>query len=194
MLSFRKPTSGTIREFLGTQSKLDFTYTAIGATATVPPKGFAVDHTRVKLGEGEAVFLSAKAALENWVQFRLGWVEACPLETPIGVGEVVAVIARAIGLWSLNACRIIYVVDEPAPIRRFGFAYGTLADHMASGEERFLVEWDRATGEVWYDILAFSRPRQFLTRLGYPYMRRVQRRFRKESGAAMIRAARNEAL
>ena len=124
------------------------------------------------------------------MQFRLGWVEAYPPDTPIVVGEIVAVIARAIGLWSLNACRIIYVVDESVPIRRFGFAYGTLADHVASGEERFLVEWDRATGAVWYDILAFSRPRHFLTRLGYPYMRRTQSRFRKESGAAMVRAAR----
>ena len=189
MLSVRRPSSGGIREFLAAQSKLPFTYRAIGLTAGVPPTGYALDHTRVKLGEGEEVFRNARAALDRWVQFRLGWVEAYPPETPIAVGEVVAVIARAIGLWSLNACRIIYVVDEPAPIRRFGFAYGTLADHVASGEERFLIEWDRATGEVWYDILAISRPRPFLSRLGYPYMRRVQKRFRKESAAAMVKAA-----
>ena len=69
-----------------------------------------------------------------------------------------AVIARRLGLWWLNACRIVYVVDEPGPVSRYGFAYGTLPDHAGSGEERFLVEWDRASGEVWYDILAFSRP------------------------------------
>ena len=108
-------------------------------------------------------------------------------------GEVVAVIAHKIGLWWLNACRIVYVVDEPGPIRRFGFAYGTLPDHAGTGEERFLVEWDRASGEVWYDILAFSRPHQILTRLGYSYMRRVQEQFGKESAAAMVRAVQNEA-
>ena len=67
-------------------------------------------------------------------------------------------IARRFGLWWLSACRIVYVVDEAEPISRFGFAYGTLPDHAGTGEERFLVEWDRQSGEVWYEILAFSRP------------------------------------
>ena len=152
-----------------------------------------MDHTRIKLGEGEEVFTSAKAALERWDQFHLGWVEAWPPETPIQTGEVIAVIAHEIGLWWLNACRIVYVVDEPGPLRRFGFAYGTLPGHAGTGEERFLVEWDRASGEVWYDILAFSRPHQFLSHLGYPYMRRVQKQFKKQSAAAMLTAVRNQA-
>jgi uncharacterized protein (UPF0548 family) len=193
MLSLRRPSTESIREFMVAQSKLGLTYSAIGATATVPTAGYAVDHTRIKLGEGEEVFTRAKAALERWDQFRLGWVEAWPPETPIQVGEVVAVIAHQIGLWWLNACRIVYVVDGPGPIRRFGFAYGTLPDHAESGEERFVVEWDRASGEVWYDILAFSRPYQFLARLGYLYTRRVQKRFREESALAMLTAVRNHA-
>src|SRR5262245_46391050 len=45
------------------------------------------------------------------------------------------------------------------PVNRHGFASGTLPAHAESGEERFIVEWDRADGGVWYDILAFSRPR-----------------------------------
>jgi len=193
MLSLRRPSTGAIREFLATQSKLGFTYTAVGATASLPPAGYVVDHTRIKLGEGEEVFMKAKAALGRWDQFRLGWVEAWSPETMILSGEVVAVIAHKIGLWWLNACRIVYVVDEPGPIRRFGFAYGTLPDHAEAGEERFVVEWDLASGEVWYDILAFSRPNQFLSRLGYPYARRVQKRFRTESAAAMVRAVQEEA-
>jgi uncharacterized protein (UPF0548 family) len=194
MLSLRRPSTEAICEFLAAQSKLGFTYPAVGATATVPPAGYAVDHTRIKLGEGEEVFARAKAALERWNHFRLGWVKAWPPEAPIHAGEVVAVIAQLIGLWWLSACRIVYVVDEPGPIRRFGFAYGTLPDHAESGEERFLVEWDRASGEVWYDILAFSRPRQFLARLGYPYTRRTQKRFRTESAMAMLTAVRNQAV
>jgi len=89
----------------------------------------------------------------------------------IHAGEVMAVLARAIGLWWLNACRIVYVVDEVEPIQRFGFAYGTLPDHAASGEERFLIEWNRADNSVWYDILSFSRARHILARLGYPMFR-----------------------
>ena len=119
-------------------------------------------------------------------------MEAWSPETPIQTGEVVAVIAMNLGLWWLNACRIVYVVDETGPIQRYGFAYGTLPDHAEKGEERFLVEWDRASGEVWYDILAFSRPHLLLTWLGYPYIRRVQKRFGRESAAAMLKAVGNE--
>jgi uncharacterized protein (UPF0548 family) len=147
-----------------------------------------VDHTRVRIGAGEEVFLAAKTALEHWQQFRLGWLELTPADAPIREGQVVAVLARSVGLWWLNACRIVAVIDEDGPVRRFGYAYGTLPDHAARGEERFLVEWDRREGGVWFDILAFSRPRHWLARLGYPWMRRVQRRFGRESAAAMCRA------
>ena len=191
MVSLRRPSTETIRGFLTVQSKLGFTYTAVGATASLPPADYVVDHTRIKLGQGEEVFMKAKAALGRWQQFRLGWVEVWSPETPIQTGEVVAVIARNLGLWWLNACRIVYVVDEEEPIQRYGFAYGTLPDHAETGEERFLVERDRASGEVWYDILAFSRPHLLLTRLGYPFVRRVQKRFAKASAAAMLRAVNN---
>jgi uncharacterized protein (UPF0548 family) len=193
MKSLRRPSAAAVREFLAAQAKLGFTYPEVGATATTAPSSYVVDHTRIKLGEGEEVFAKAKAALGRWDQFRLGWVEAWPPETAIQPGEVVAIVARRVGLWWLNACRIVYVVDESGPVNRYGFAYGTLPDHASTGEERFLVEWDRASGEIWYDILAFSRPQQLLTRLGYPYMRRLQKKFGKDSAAAMSMAARSKA-
>jgi uncharacterized protein (UPF0548 family) len=188
MLSLRRPTAATIRAFLAAQARLDLTYPAVGATATTPPAGYVVDHIRRKLGEGEPAFSAARSALERWDHFRLGWVEACPTDTPIQEGQVVAVLARNLHLWWLNACRIVNVVDEEGPLQQFGFAYGTLPEQAESGEERFLVEWDRATGSVWYDILAFSRPRHFLARLGYPWVRRVQKRFAQDSATAMVRA------
>ena len=194
MLSLRRPSAAAIRGFLARQSTLGFTYAAVGCTATVPPAGFCVDHTRVLLGAGEQVFFRARTALERWDQFRLGWVEAWPPDTPIQPGEVVSVLAHKFRMWSLNACRIIYVVDEPGPMRRFGFAYGTLPAHVESGEERFVVEWDEASDEVWYDILAFSRPRHPLARAGNRYMRRFQKRFGRESAAAMQRAVLQQAL
>lgn len=193
MTLLRRPSDARLRDFLAAQAALDFTYPEVGATATTPPSGYVVDQTRIKLGEGEAVFRSAQAALERWVQFRLGWVEVWPPEAPIRVGEVVGSVSRCLGLWWLNACRIVYVVDEVGSVTRFGFANGTLPGHAGAGEERFLVEWDRASGAVWYDILAYSRPHQLLTRLGYPYMRRVQKRFGKESAVAMARAVKKGA-
>jgi uncharacterized protein (UPF0548 family) len=188
MISVRRPPTEAIRAFLASQAKLDLTYTAVGASGGEPPAGYVVDHTRVLLGRGEAVFTRARTVLERWAQFDLGWVEVWSPETPILTGEVVAVMTRQFGLWWMSACRIVSVVNEEKPVARFGFAYGTLPDHAGTGEERFLIEWDRASDEVWYDILAFSRPRWLVARLGYPYLRRLQRRFGRESTAAMIRA------
>jgi uncharacterized protein (UPF0548 family) len=188
MLSLRKPSAEKLRDFLAAQAKLDFTYPAVGATAAVPPAGYVMDHTRIKLGEGAGTFAAAKVALRRWEHFRLGWVETWPPETPIQAGQVVAVIARLFGLWWLNACRIVYVVDEQGPVQRFGFAYGTLPEHAESGEERFTVEWHETDAAVWYDILAFSRPHQLLARLGYSFARRLQKRFARDSAAAMQKA------
>src|ERR1700675_4322658 len=136
MLFLRRPTAEQIQAFLTTQAKLDLTYSAVGATATQPPAGYVLDHTRIKLGDGASVFAAARAALERWEQFRLGWVEAGPVATPIKERRVVAVMARLFGLWWLNACRIVYLVDEED---KFGYAYGTLPDHAESGGGRFTV-------------------------------------------------------
>ncbi len=188
MVSRRKPSVDFIRRFLSTQADLPFSYAAVGASAETPPAGFDVDVTRIQLGEGEAVFDAAKVALRRWEQFRLGWVESWPPDTPIQPGAVVAVLGRAVGLWWLNSCRIVYVVDQSGAVSRYGFAYGTLPGHVESGEERFLIEWDLADNSVHYEIRAFSRPNHFLTRLGYRVVRRAQKRFGRDSAAAMLRA------
>ena len=184
MFLFRQPTDVVIHAFLQAQARLDFTYSDSGATATIVPANYVVDHTRVRLGIGEEVFLRAKISLGGWEQFDLGWLKAFPTDTPIRSREVLSVVARTFGLRSLNAARIVYVVNEP---RRFGFAYGTLPGHVEKGEERFLVE-RTDDDSVWYDILAFSRPRNLLTKIGYPLVRLLQKRFGRESAAAMVRA------
>ncbi len=186
MLSLHKPSAVAIQTFREAQAKLGLSYGSAGITAGTPPPGYVADHTRVLLGKGEHVYLAARAALARWEHFRLGWVEAMPASTPIREGEVVAILARLFGVWWLNACRIVQIVDRAAPTT-FGFAYGTLPDHAESGEERFQVEWQRDRDEVWYDILALSRPHHWLTWLGYPLARRMQRRFARDSAAAMRR-------
>ncbi|MFO0800386.1 MAG: DUF1990 domain-containing protein [Gemmataceae bacterium] len=188
MILLRRPTPVALDAFRAAQAELPFTYPSAGSTAATPPSGYTVDRTRVQLGVGDATFIAACAALERWEQFNLGWASAHPADLPLRPGEVVAVVARLVGAWWVNAARIVYALDETGPVTRFGFAYGTLPDHAESGEERFLVEWDRATDAVWYDIVAFSRPRHPLARLGYPLTRRAQRRFARDSAAAMRRA------
>jgi uncharacterized protein (UPF0548 family) len=72
MLSLLRPTARTIDEFQAAQAKLGMTYSAVGATAASPPERYTVDHSRIKLGEGEEVFSAVRAALGRWDQFRLG--------------------------------------------------------------------------------------------------------------------------
>ena len=49
-------------------------------------------------------------------------------------------------------------------------------------------------GDVRYEILAFSRPRHWLARVGYPFARLAQARFRRESCAAMVGAVKGHAV
>ena len=69
------------------------------------------------------------------------------------------------------------------------FAYGTLPGHVERGEERFQVSFNPASGEVKYEISAFSRPAVLLSKLGYPFVRRLQERFAESSAQALARAA-----
>jgi len=188
MVALRKPSERSLGLLAQEQAGLELTYDAVGATAGQPPPGFVVDRTRHRLGEGEECYRRARTALLNWRQFDLGWLEAWPPRAAIREGSVVIVLARAAGMWWSNPCRIVYVIEESGPVSRFGFAYGTLPLHAGRGEERFLVEWNRSDDSVWFDILAFSRPRHPLTWLGYPLVRATQRRFGREASAAMARA------
>jgi uncharacterized protein (UPF0548 family) len=190
MFLLRKPSEKLIRQFISNQREQPFSYLEVAATRTTPPAGYTIDHNRIRLGDGEDVYRRAVTGLQNWKHFDLGWVKIVPPETAVQVGAIVAVQARSFGLWSLNACRIVYVINEaPGMKAAFGFAYGTLADHVECGEERFTVEWHE-DNSVWYDLYAFSRPQHRLVRFAYPYARKLQKRFAKDSLRLMLAASR----
>ncbi len=189
MFSLTQPSEDEVRAFLSRQSRSSFSYPEVGATASNLPRHYSIDRTRVRLGQGETVWNRAVEALRAWQVFDTPWLKLCWPDSPISEGTNVAVVACHFGFWSLNACRIVYVVDdEESDRRRFGFAYGTLSDHAERGEERFTVEWDSGDDTVWYEILAFSRPNKFLARMAYPLSRLLQRRFAAASKAAMLAA------
>lgn len=177
MFRITEPTDRDVIEFISSQRDLPFTYAEVGATNATPPAGYTVDHNRVQLGNGQETYERAVAALKTWRQFDLGWVTIVPSGVTVETGATVAVKARAFGTWSLSATRVVYMIEEP---RRFGFAYGTLPDHVERGEERFMVEW-LPDDTVWYDILAFSQPKHPLVRLSAPLARRLQKRFARDS-------------
>jgi uncharacterized protein (UPF0548 family) len=184
------PTEDEIRRFILKQRESSFSYPEVGASANALPAGYNRDHNRVQLGTGEGAWQRATEAIRAWRMFSMPWLNVHWATAPIQVGTDVAVSVRHFGFYSLNACRIVYVVNEESPVMRFGFAYGTLGQHAESGEERFTVEWSRDDDKVWYDILAFSRPKQMLARLMYPLSRSLQRRFAEGSKLAMLQSAR----
>ncbi|QDT92240.1 DUF1990 family protein [Gimesia algae] len=186
MFLLQQPSAEQINEFIAIQAQLEFTYSSLGATrSATPPDGFQVDHNRICLGQGRAVYEQAKRALQDWQHFRLNWVS---LHRPAALpepGQTVAILAQTLGLWVLNASRVVYVLEETEPVQRYAFAYGTLPEHAECGEERFQVEWRADDDSVWYDLYAFSRPQQLLSKIAYPYVRRKQQEFARDSLQAM---------
>ena len=190
MYSLRKPGDGEIRAFLSAQKDQPFSYAQVGASRGQPPRGYTLDHNRIRLGEGPEAFQRAVRAVREWKMFAMPWIQLCWPDAPIQEGETVGVLVSLLGIWSLNAARIVYVIEESGPDKRFGFAYGTLPEHGERGEERFAVEFHAKDQSVWYDVRAFSRP-NLLARLGYPFARAMQKRFARDSKAAMQKAVRN---
>ena len=193
MFLMHEPAEQEIRAFLATQQGRPFSYSPAGITRDPPSSGYNIDHNRIQLGYGPHSFTAAVAAIRNWKMFDIGWVRLISSDTPIETGSTVAVVVNHLGFWSMNACRIVYIVEESHTNESFGFAYGTLPGHAERGEERFTVEWNKRDDSVWYDILAVSKPGP-LARLGYPYARRLQRRFAMDSKRAMKRAVVGEGI
>lgn len=184
MFLLQQPSDQQIRSFLSAQQQSQFSYGPLGLARGSAPVGYNFDHNRVQLGTGPAVFDAAVAAIRRWKMFDVDWMRLCWDDTLIEAGSNVAILVRHLGFWSINACRIVYVINEP---ERFGFAYGTLTEHAEIGEEQFMVEWNRKDDTVWYDLTAVSKPR-LIARFGYPYARKLQKKFARDSKHAMQRA------
>lgn len=188
LLSLNPYTEDELRKFISEQRQSNFSYREVGASANSVPAGYAIDRNRILLGAGERAWILGVSAIRHWRMFNIPWIRLYWPNTEIRVGSEVAVEVRRYGFHFLNACRIVYLLDENGPIMRYGFAYGTLHEHVESGEERFTVEWNKNSQEVWYDILAFSRPNKLLAKLAYPITRSLQRQFAVASKLAMFNA------
>jgi uncharacterized protein (UPF0548 family) len=183
----RRPDEDAINRFIASQQNSSLTYATKYMTRSGNlPAGFNCDHLRLELGTGKDIFERAVAALQNWTMFQQGWVKLFS-DGPPRIGQVVAIVPQIGPTWWLNACRVLYLIEEQTPTHRVGFGYGTLQDHAERGEERFLIEMT-PDGRVWYELFAYSQPRHWLARLGGPITPLQQKRFAKGSAAAMLRA------
>ena len=136
-----------------------------------------MDINRRELVSDPEAFERAREALDRFAMFDMPWIELCRRSGPLAVGTNVATLTWHFGLWALNPCRVIDVIDEP---ERYGFLYGTLDGHLVCGEERFLVERDKEGG-VSLEIQAWSRPATWLSRSMRPYLRYLQGCFGREA-------------
>ena len=192
MFWLTKPSDKHIQDFLDARRSDNFSYSAIGASRQGGvPNGYNVDHNRIQIGSGPEDFAKAIFAVQNWKMFETSWTKLCWTNTPIKIGETVAVLVHHFNFWSLNASRIVYLIEErDGEIEKYGFAYGTLTEHGEEGEERFTAEFDRKSGEVWYDLFAFSKPKHIMAQIGYPLSRMLQKQFAVESKTSMLRFVR----
>jgi uncharacterized protein (UPF0548 family) len=189
MFFLRTPAQDEIERFLAAQADATFSYPDVGASRDLKPvPGYDTDHNRIQIGRGEVAFRNAVTRIRRWAMFDIPWIKLCWPSTRIEPGATVAIVIRHFGFCSMNASRVIYIVDEETgPVCRWGFAYGTLQNHAESGEERFVVEWDRNDDSVWYDLFAFSRPNHWVVKTTLPLARGLQRRFVRDSLEAMRR-------
>lgn len=171
MFSLRRPDSERLSHFLARERTSPLTYTEVGTSFDAElPAGYHHVRAGTDLGTGDATWGRACAGIRAWAAHRGAGMTVVPADAPIVESTTVAVLTSLGPLHVLSACRIVRVIDEQD---RFGFAYGTLPSHPEEGEEHFLVT-RAGDGTVRFDVVAFSRHHDLLTKLGGPIARRIQ--------------------
>jgi len=176
-ISLKYPSKTTLDRFLRKAEQSTFSYSEIGQSRQSKTPGYDNDHNKILIGRGTTTWKNAKSALDNWQQFPKPWTAIYPNTTPLQEGQTVVVLIRLFGIWWFNSSKIVYAFDEET---RYGFAYGTLLEHVEKGEECFWIEQEE-NGDIYYHIRAFSKPRFWLAKVVYPIARIFQRRFVKQS-------------
>lgn len=188
LFSLRRPGDVNIRETLERHRHVPFSYREVGAIEREHPAGYLRNEVRFQVGTGAAAYDAAVAALRHWKQFDVGWVQLCWPSTTPAPGAVMGVLAHVFGVWALSVTRVVDVIEETSPRRRFAVIYGTLPQHVECGEERFQVEYHPDDNSVWYEVRAFYRLHHPLVRWTRPLVGHLPHRFLRQSAVAMQRA------
>ena len=147
---------------------LALTYPEVGATAATLPAGYKQVRLSRRIGTGRDRFDQAAE-----VVMRYGMLRGAGLRVT-ATTEVAQVGTDVLGRLGpfVAPCRVVYVTEGP---NRRGFAYGSLLGHAVSGEEMFGVHYDPSDDGVYSDVVAFSRPATWWSRLGTPVLSVAQR-------------------
>lgn len=186
MYHLLKPSSEAVQHFMADQATRPFTYAEVGASRTGTPDGFKAIHTRFQVGKGKAAFEAGAEAVRDLRFFNTGWTDAFRNRGIIEPDAVVALRSRAICLWVLTACRVIYIIDEKNESSGlFRLAYGTLPAHAFVGEEWFTMEWSAEDDVVWFSVSAFFKSASLFVVLTSPITRYLQKRFARDAARAL---------
>ena len=179
----RKPTPSWIESQLARLRHFPLSYWERGGTAMERmPQGFDHAEEWIYLGDGDATWVLAKAALSDWRMYPHGpWIYLSHYPK-LKENEMAMVIFKLLGFWWASPVRIVYLIDHSD---RFGFAYGTLEGHVEQGEELFILERKPDSGEIWFGIRMMARARHLGAR-ALPWLTHfMQMRFRRASLDAM---------
>ena len=150
------------------------------------------DFVNTNLGSGQSTFSNAVQSMRAWHHFAMDWIHLFPENPAMEPTTTLLVCANHRMFWSVNACKIIDVIDESSEsTKRFGYSYGTLPQHVEQGEELFLLEWDLVSDRVTYSILAYSKPNHPLVAIFWPAAGLIQDYFRKQSLLALKNSLEN---
>lgn len=147
------------------------------------PRGYRETRYRTVLGVAPGVFEHAKDALQNRVMYPAPLSALRPENAPLTPGATLVVVLNLFGCQALNAIRVLAIDDRPDDYR---LVVGTLPGHALVGKEVFRIV--REDERVVYELYAVSKPRHWLTKLGWPLTRWVQRRFARKSLEGVARA------
>lgn len=73
------------------------------------------------------------------------------------VGSRFLCLTRGLGLWVVNALKVLHVIDNEMSRdqtkKRSGLVYGTLTQNIVKGEQRFWVEMDLTDGRCCFSVI-----------------------------------------
>lgn len=147
---------------------LPLTYTEVGATAGALPTGYRHVRASRRIGSGRDRFEQAAGAVMRYGMLRGAGLR---VNATTETAEVGSDVLGRLGPFGAP-CRVVYVIAEPD---RRGFAYGSLPGHAVSGEEMFGVRYDPGDDGVYSEVVAFSRPAKWWSRMGSPALALAQR-------------------
>jgi uncharacterized protein (UPF0548 family) len=175
-ITLRTPTRATLDQALDDASTAAPSLELAGRFEDVP-RGFRLRTTREVVGTGPADYEHAKQLIRDW-SFLPSWIHTHPIATPQDPGQTLLVVASTFGIRWLLPTRVVQTMNDPDGSQR-GFVYAALHGHIAQGHERFVADYDPATGNVTFDVTAVARPTNPFLRLVPPLFPFVQSTFRR---------------